>query len=742
MPAFSTQSGVSVGMQGNLPRVRTHAVAGTFTAQQALALMLEGTGLEVQRLGAATFRLRRATTATAASAAPARSQQVPELDEVIVTGAKRGQSLRTVANSIQVFSGEALAASAPPDGSAAAALLDVTTSSTNLGPGRDRQFIRGVADSAFLGPSQATVSLQFDETRATFDGPDPDLRLLDIEQIEVLKGPQGPLYGSGALGGVYRIVPRRPDLWGNDFRGQVHSTTVARGELVAGGDLMWNLALVPGRLAMRGVAYALTDPGWINNADGRVNANSTDTHGGRLSVAAALPADWTLELQGVAQQMSTRDSQYLLVSGHTLQRSGVLPEPRDNDFYLGALTARGRMFGHAALVTVSGVRHEANAILDASAAADVWGESAPLRYSDRREYHIANQEARVWSSGEGRIDWLVGASRILSTSKTRGLLEPESAAAREVLSLSERVDETALFGEMSVPFAERWRATPGLRLFRNSVRDVSAGAEGDPDQQRNAVQYSLTPSFSLDWQTPDAGRFYYLRFARAVRAGGLNPAGTGEDLRFRADKLSNLDLGFRRQHPGRALELQTVVFATRWQHIQSDYLLENGLVGTRNVGNGSNFGVEVTLRWSLASQWMLEGAGTLQHARLFDPLVDVVEDARLPVVPDVRLHGAVARTFALGTWQGSVRTSIDYFGSSHLSFEPALDRRTGAFATMGAGLDLRRGGLSLALRVTNLLDSRADTYSFGNPFSVTTTDQHTPVRPRAVSLTMGWSMRP
>ncbi|WP_447412480.1 hypothetical protein, partial [Clostridium perfringens] len=62
---------------------------------------------------------------------------------------------------------------------------------TNLGPGRNRQFIRGVADSPFNGPSQSTVAVVLDEARITFDAPDPDLRLVDMERIELLKGPQG-----------------------------------------------------------------------------------------------------------------------------------------------------------------------------------------------------------------------------------------------------------------------------------------------------------------------------------------------------------------------------------------------------------------------------------------------------------------------------------------------------------------------------------------------------------------------
>jgi iron complex outermembrane recepter protein len=322
------------------------------------------------------------------------------------------------------------------------------------------------------------------------------------------------------------------------------------------------------------------------------------------------------------------------------------------------------------------------------------------------------------------------------------MLEHEAAAARQVQALSARIEELALFGELSVPFADRWRATPGLRLFRNTIRNASTGEEVDEELLRNSVQTSLTPSFSLDRSSNDAERFYYLRYARAIRAGGLNPASTEEDPRFRADKLSNVDLGFRLQRPDNSLTLQAAAFATNWQHIQSDYLLPNGLVGTRNAGDGSNFGVEVNLRWLPAQLWTLEGAATVQRARLYHALVVVGHDPRLPVVPDIRLHGAVARSFAAGGWQGKVRTGVDLFGSTRLSFEQALDRRTGAYATVGAGLDLSRGGLDVALRVTNLLDSRADTYSYGNPFSVGSTDQHTPVRPRMVSLSIGWSIRP
>ena len=135
-----------------------------------------------------------------------------------------------------------------------------------------------------------------------------------------------------------------------------------------GADLVVNAPVVPGRAALRAVMYATTEPGWIDNSGARDNANDTRVLGGRLALRALLPADWTLDLQGVAQNSQTSDSQYVTGSSG-LRRSGVLPEPHDNDFYLGVATAQGRWLGQNALVTSSAVSHESDGILDASVAA-------------------------------------------------------------------------------------------------------------------------------------------------------------------------------------------------------------------------------------------------------------------------------------------------------------------------------------------------------------------------------------
>ena len=734
---FTEQSGISVGMAGTLPRLRTPRVSGRLSAQRALQQLLSGSGLVAVPAGAAAFRLEPRTLPAEAASAPRQFAQLDDLDEVVVTAAKRSQDFRTIPLSMTVVSGDDIDPGLLPGGSGAAHRHDAATSSTNLGPGRERQFIRGIADSPFLGPSQATVSVQFDDARATYDAPDPDLMLVDIGQVEILKGPQGPLYGTGALGGVFHIVPRRPDLDKSSWQATLQAQQVQSGGTGLGGDLVINAPLVEGRTGLRAVMYATSEPGWIDNDGARANANDTRIAGGRLALRTLLPADWKLDVQGVAQNSRTADSQYV-TNRSGLSRSGVLPEPHDNDFYLGVATAQGRWLGRNALVTSSVVSHESDGQLDASAAAGLWNESAPLRYQDRRHYRVVNEEARLWSDADARIAWLLGASYVSARSSLSGSLEPASAPARDVLRLVQQAGELAVFGEASTQIAESLRATAGLRLFRSRL-DI-AGRVALLEDGENEASYSATPSFSVDWRDADERRFFYLRYARAVRPGGVNLVGASELRRFAADRLSNVDLGSRLLLSGDALSIDSALFATRWSHIQSDYLLDNGLVGTRNVGSGRIVGVESSLRWVVDDAWRVEGAVTLQHARLHaSAVVPDEEDHRLPVVPDVRARGSLVRVLTLQGLRVQLRADVNYVGESRLSFEPALDRRMGDYVRADIAVQLQHGPTSWTLQLSNLLDSRADTFAFGNPFSIRTQSQFTPLRPRTLMLGVSYS---
>ena len=135
---------------------------------------------------------------------------------------------------------------------------------TNLGPGRNKILLRGISDGVFTGLTQSTVGLYLDLTPITYSAPDPDLKLIDIDRVEVLRGPQGTLYGTGPIGGVVRIVTRRPEFGREDL-----AVALTRSHTHGGGtntdyNIVANLPLAGDRAAIRAAVYGETFSGYIN----------------------------------------------------------------------------------------------------------------------------------------------------------------------------------------------------------------------------------------------------------------------------------------------------------------------------------------------------------------------------------------------------------------------------------------------------------------------------------------------
>jgi hypothetical protein len=97
------------------------------------------------------------------------------------------------------------------------------------------------------------------------------------------------------------------------------------------------------------------------------------------------------------------------------------------------------------------------------------------------------------------------------------------------------------------------------------------------------------------------------------------------------------------------------------------------------------------------------------------------------VVPDVRARASVVRVLSLGGSRVQLRADLNYAGDSRLSFEPALDRRMGDYVRADIAVQWQRGPFGMTLQLANLLDSRADTFAFGNPFAIRTQSQFTPL---------------
>ncbi|MDQ4420116.1 TonB-dependent receptor [Sphingobium sp. DEHP117] len=154
------------------------------------------------------------------------------------------------------------------------------------------------------------------------------------------------------------------------------------------------------------------------------------------------------------------------------------------------------------------------------------------------------------------------------------------------------------------------------------------------------------------------------------------------------------------------------------------------------MGGGTVDGADISLVWHHGG-WRIEGGAQVQHARLeksFD--IRVPDNAHLPVVPDLSGRIAGTRALSFGEWAGEAGLFVRYTGRARLSLDPGLDRRMGGYATVDPSLSLGRGGWTFGMFASNLLDSSADSFAFGNPFSVRSTPQFTPLHPRNFQVTV------
>ena len=326
---------------------------------------------------------------------------------------------------------------------------------TNGGPGRDRPFIRGFADSPFNGFSQSTVSIQLDDARVTYDAPEPGLRLVDVARVEVLKGPQGPLYGTGALGGVYRVVTNRPVLGLTEGSSGFGFSSTSNGGIGGQAEGALNLPLVSDYVAVRIVGYAAADPGWIDDVSRRRNSNRSQTLGGRIALRVA-PADgWTIDLSALAQSIDARDSQYVDRVGDDLARDVPIREPRFGRVRMVQGTLAGSVGSLRLTAVTSQTWQDQRDIYDASATAPALGVTAPAAYRDTRIYRVFDQEIRLGSSAGSRVAWVAGVSYLLATTVASGDLSTGANAWSPFFALQRRVSETAIFADGSLPLSDR-----------------------------------------------------------------------------------------------------------------------------------------------------------------------------------------------------------------------------------------------------------------------------------------------
>ena len=745
---FAVQAGVSVG---GFPAPGCdgpgRAVLGVFTPSAALRRLLPP-GCSFERIDPRAFRIIGLKTAPALPP-PSMAPTTTELREVIVTAEKRREPLRGSPFAVSALNGGEVNAMGAR-GFADIAEQFPGVAETNLGPGRDKIFIRGLSDGAFTGRTQSTVGLYLDDVPITYNAPDPDLRLADIERVEVLRGPQGTLYGSGSIGGIVRIVPARPDP--ADFAAAIagEATINQHKDASFGGEAMLNLPILRDKAAIRGVAYVEQLPGYLDNPIlGLKDVNRGRRSGGRLAGVLDLPRDWTAQAAVVLQSITTSDSQYTQ-GGATLTRRTHVREPHDNDFmqFSAGLSRAGSDVTVQA--SVAYIDHDLSTRYDAAGAFDL-APSAVAAFDESQRVELWVGEATAASARENRLRWLAGVFGAYASESSYGVLDasPSGGKRRSVFARRDRLRETAVFGELTYDLTPNLTATLGGRLFATWVNFQADGfdlaAAPIADVRSRLRDTGFAPKLRLSYAfAPDM--VLYAQVQDGYRAGGFNvPAKAdgvagGPDIpAYRPDRLRSYEVGGEATLLDGALTMRASVFRANWRDVQTDQFRASGLPLTLNIGDGSNTGLEAEILWTPDRHWRFR----------FNALIDDPELTRaktdFPARVDIGLPGVARRSGAfdiayrfnvLSRWRGEVAAQASYVGPSFLTFDGAAASAMGDYAQGRISATLSGARWQAQAYVANVTDERGDTFAYGNPFSRTRAMQATPPPPRTFGLVM------
>jgi outer membrane receptor protein involved in Fe transport len=764
--ALGQQAGISIGVSDpTLSGVRVAPLRGTFTVGEALRRLLRGTGARAAFLDSSTVRIARlappvrppAPRPAPRPAEPAQSgsPQPPPLPpeeatmEIVITATKRPVPIGAYPGPVTVVGGDDPMLRQGVPGTDALVSRVPSLTSTHLGAGRNKLFIRGIADSSFTGPTQATVGQYLGETRVNYSGPDPDLRLLDVDRVEVLAGPQGTLYGAGSMGGIVRLAPNPPRMNQVEMRAAIGASHTAHGSGGADVSAVVNVPLATDRLALRLLAYGVSEGGYIDDLYRQLeDVNRTRVFGGRAALRAQPAEGWTVDLGLAGQRIGGDDAQYASRSGPPLTRRTGTAEAYGNDYLLGQLVAT-RAWGDFRFVTAAGgVRQRLRERYDFSILRE---GLEPAVVDETQRVSLLSLETRLSRQKRDGTGWVLGAGLVRNRSFERDLIG--SVEAPEAFKRIENlITEANLFGEVTVRLGAGIRGTAGGRFSHSRlsgpvpedfgtipVKGPPAPAEEEPPEKVRRLQNLFLPSAGLTAEL-GADLLLFARYQQAFRPGGI--AFSTDDLQlFRPDKVAGMEAGLRFGAPGRGrFDAAVSAVYTRWEDVQAD--VATGFAGTvtGNIGDGRIYTLDFCAGWRPIRGLSLEAAVVLNDSLLSHPVplgsgTKPIEGSKLPNVAVVQARfGAEYRTEVGGRFEVRLFGNVRYVGKSILGIGATLAREQGDWADVSVGASAGSGRHLFTIGVSNLLDAQGNRFGFGSVYTFLRDEQITPMRPRTIRL--------
>jgi iron complex outermembrane receptor protein len=447
----------------------------------------------------------------------------------------------------------------------------------NLGPGQSQVAIRGVSSGQIARDQpgvKESVGAYLDESVISLSLFTPDIDLFDVSRVEVLRGPQGTLFGSGSESGTVRYITNQPELSVSRYFGEVTGNTIGGGGSGGNAKVGFNAPL-SSTTALRVVAYYDRLAGWMDavqpDLSVKRNVNSGDRSGFRAALDISPDENLTIIPRLVYQTekmdgWNRIDIYNILANPFTTTRPKVtlgdrqlftqIDEPYNDKFLLGDLTLKYN-FGDVLLTSITSYTHrDIDVLRDAGALtssitggsfglpAGVYTLNAPL--DDHTNARAWTEELRL-SGGSDRFKWVGGGfyansrraygqnlivSGYEALEPTGGFANTRTVAPKDSLffsNLNYKLEQFALFGEATYAVTDKFSLTGGLRYYHYNEDKAQifdglfgAGADGKPQSQPGTAKADgVAPRFIASYKVSDATTLN-AQASKGFRLGGVN----------------------------------------------------------------------------------------------------------------------------------------------------------------------------------------------------------------------------
>ncbi len=687
-----------------------------------------------------------------------RAQPDRAIDEIVVTATKQDRALREIPASIAVIDGEQL------DQAAAQQMEDFLkfvpgASLIRQEVGATKVTIRGISSELGTAPTTGILYGNVSFTDAFFPFVSLDPHPFDMQDVEVLKGPQGTLFGAAALNGAVRYVPRAPELGelGARYFAQYRWLSEGEGVPLAGGAL--NLPFgsdAPG--ALRLVAVGRDRPGIIDDTGrGLKDVDTGETLAGRALLRWEPLDGLGVNLSYVRQNTQHDDEGFADNRDGRLER-GNTPDanPRES-FYDFATLGLEYAFGWATLVSESAfVRKRFDQDTDISRT--FTGNDTSERSVDTFIFFdsdTVSQELRLvsepgalgsWSFVAG-LFWMdqpidsgydifaadsVPAGEL--TTPLAGLGIPGldgtvlSSNGQPLLGRQRsdvRVTELAAFGEASIGLGD-WELGLGLRAYRTLSGGIAVAEGalygGTPNVNEDEIrEQGLNPKLSLSWRPAEDLMLFGL-ISRGFRVGGIQPTASNlsSDIPpvFKSDTIWNYEAGLRKSWLARSLFTDVTVYFESWDDALLSQLDANNPNPVAyyydNVAGAESSGLELSLQWRTPLPGLDLGlSGSWNVTETSQPFTvssgeEIAPGTRWPFAPERQVHARLGYERPLfGDWGLRASLAHSYISSAYTNLLHTTPVYGYGLTDLQLGLVDGRGRWpALTLAVSNLADER------------------------------------